>query len=281
MEEPSTPPENSSPWASPGHSAPPEQARPDQYRAPGYGPGGASYGPPGPRYQAHAPHHTTPEQPAGAIHGAYTFPSLTKARFEPLAAVSLATSPISPVGLGTGIVALRRIKKGTLRGRGVAITGVLLSSLFLIASVLAVATLALDGTWARMLETPTAGDVPATRTGSPVNLDVGNCVATLPVTTEVGEVTLTPCSDEHRLQVIDRLGVDGEAYPGPEALFDRARQACSASLDALTTGGDGPSSSYEPWHLVPSEDNWSAGERNIICFARSTSGPVTSDVIGG
>lgn len=253
------------PWASPGYSAPgpppaPGQVPPDPSQVP---PHPAVAGPP------------NPLPPPGG----FTLPELPRQPLEPLAIASVVASPLSPVGLGLGIVAWRRLRTNGRRGGALAVTGIVLSSLFLAAAVLVIATFALDGTFARLTETPVAGDVETPRTASPVNLDVGNCVLTLPVTGQVGEVSLTPCSSDHHLQVIDRIGLDGEEYPGSEALFARAGADCRATFDGLASTHSWPSG-LTPWHLVPSEANWADGDRNIICFARSTAGPITINLLG-
>lgn len=271
MDESSNSPESPTPWASPGYTATHSQQPPPPVNEP------APTGYPGQPQPSAAPDpsHEGPEQ------GRYTFPALQRPRLDPLAPASILTSPIAPLGLGLGITSLRRIRQQRLRGKGLATTGVILSSLFLAASLLTLGTFALDGTFARMVETPVPGDVPSARTAAPVNLDVGNCVVTLPVGNEVGEVSLTPCADEHQYQVIDRVAATGEAYPAEEELFAEAGEICGAAFDAVSTQDPTWPDSYTPWHLVPSAENWADGDRNIICLARSTVGPVTADLVNG
>src|SRR5690625_2513564 len=256
------------PWASPGFS-PEHASAPDGTDHP------APAGPP-----------ATDPPPAGygaggPSPGTYTFPSLEKQPVEPLAVASLVTSPISPLGLGLGIGALKRLRHNRRRGRGAAVFGIILSALFLAASILVLATFLLDGTFARLTEQPVAGDVDATRTASPINLEVGNCVVTLPVTAQVGEVTLTPCAEEHQLQVVDRIAASTDDYPGEDALFEDAEQRCEATFNDLSPQVESWPTNFRSWFLVPSQDNWSSGERNIICFARSTAGPVALDLLNG
>ena|SRR5690625_2122768 len=237
---------NDGPWVSPGHSPPPG-----------------------------------PETPAGApAPAAFALPTLPKQPLEPLAVASVVASPVAPLGLGLGIAALRRIRRSRRRGGTLAVGGIVLSSLFLVAAALAVATFALDGTFDRARERPVAGNVAAARTAAPVNLAVGNCVATLPVTERVGEVTLTPCAEGHQLQVIDRIEVAGGDYPGPPALFQEAAQRCQEAFEGLGAATPSWPAGFTPWHLVPSPENWQAGQRHIICFARSTAGPVSVDLVG-
>lgn len=286
MEESSNPPESPSPWASPGYApaaseqtppaAPPEPARPD----PSHGIPPQGHAAPPQTYAAPTPGFSPPAGGHGAPgQGHYTFPSLEQPKLDPLAPASILTAPIAPLGLGLGITSLRRIRQQRLRGKGLATTGVILSSLFLAASLLTLGTFALDGTFARMVETPVPGDVPSARTAAPVNLDVGNCVVTLPVGNEVGEVSLTPCADEHQYQVIDRVAATGEAYPEVEELFAEASEVCQNAFDAISAEDPARPASHTPWHLVPSAENWADGDRNIICLARSTAGPVTDDLV--
>lgn len=290
MEEPSSSAKSPAPWASPGYTPaqpgedptgytpPGSAAAVNQGWTPGYEAYGSNYGAPAPNYGAPGPGYETPRPPAPAGQGNYTFPSLQKQPFEPLAIASVLTSPLAPVGLGLGIIARRRISRTLKRGQSLANTGIVLSTLFLVSALLAVGTLALNGTFARLVETPLAGDVSATRAGSPVNLDIGNCIVTLPVTTEVGEVTLTPCASEHQLQVIDRSSVAAGTYPGADSLHTQATDVCAAAFERINNS-DSQTGQFIPWHLVPSEANWNAGEQNIICFARSIAGPITVDLL--
>lgn len=269
-------PTQPSPWASPGYTPPQEPAEPTPgYSRPGYASPQPTFGAPGPGYESTA----RPTQ-TGTPPGTYTFPSLQKQPVEPLAIASLVTSPIAPLGLGLGIAAHRKIKQTLRRGKGLATAGIIFSSLFLIAGLLTIGTFILDGTFARLSETPVAGDVPATRAGSPVNLDAGNCVVTMPVTPEVGEVTLTPCAQDHQLQVIARTPITASEYEGPEVLHPKAAEVCEAAFNDLSTRIGERAENFVPWHLIPSEANWKAGEKNIICFARSTTGPITVDLVG-
>lgn len=245
------------PWASPG-AQPTPPAGPDSPRE------HAPNGPPA----------------AGPGAGVYTFPSMGKQPVEPLAVASLITSPLSPLGLGLGVVALRRIARNHRLGRAFAVWGILLSTVFLLTAGLVVATFALDGTFARMNETPVAGDVAKERTIAPVNLDVGNCVATLPVTREVGDVRLIPCAEPHQLEVIARepAPLNEEEYPGAQALGEHAEQVCEEAFSGITPDAEDGLEGFTPRHLIPSEQNWDDGHRNIICFARSTTGPVTNNL---
>lgn len=285
MHEP-TPDSSSSPWSSPGYQPPaspgPNEGQPGTHTPPAQEPqpeqGYAGYGQDGYGHQGPGNYGQTPSSygvpPSGPQQGMYTFPTLHKPPFDPLAAVSVVTSPISPVGLGFGIASLRRTKSGARSGYGTAVTGVVLSSIFLIAALLAVGTFALDGTFARMSETPVAGDVDQARTASPVHLDVGNCVANLPVGAEVGEVDLVPCAEEHQLQVLDRVTIDSSDYPGAAGLFDLAEPTCVEALEELPD-----TDSLTTHFLVPSEENWADDQKIIICLAQSTSGPMTGDLL--
>lgn len=249
----------------------------------GYGPPAQGYDAPAQGYGAPAPGYGpqpgAPHTPQGSGH--YTFPSLERPQLDPLAPVSILTAPLAPLGLGLGIASLRRTRENRLRGRGMAITGTILSSFFLASLLLLVATFALDGTFARMVESPIAGDVPTAQGVAAVNLDVGNCVTTLPVTSEVGEITRAPCAEEHQFQVLDRVPVPGDAYPGSQELFAEADGVCRAAFESISAGDPLWAESYEPRSLVPSPENWEAGERNIICLLRSTTGAVTVDLVNG
>lgn len=206
--------------------------------------------------------------------GTYTFPTLQRPALEPLAVAALATSPLAPVGLGLGIVALGRISRDHTRGRGLAIGAIIISSLILAGLALTLLTLILNGSLARAGESPSPGDVSAERTIATVNLAGGNCVATLPVSRTVGEVTVVPCGGEHLMQVLSTPAAGTGDYPGEDALFRSAALTCGEAFE-----GAGPPAGFEPWFLVPSERSWDNGYHHHVCLARSTAGPITIDII--
>lgn len=254
------------PWAAPGRDQAGEEAG-------GYV--GDPAGQPPPQSDPYPP----VPQPHQGGYGIYTFPAVPTPPIEPTAVISLATSLIPPVGFGFGIAALRRIKRNAKRGKRLAGLGIAASILLFLVSSLVVATLALDGTFARMMEEPMVGDYTSETRIAPVNLAQGNCVQTLPVSSQVGEVVALPCNEPHQLQVLDRVAIEGDTYPAPDALVEQATQECSAIFESLSPPVEDWPDGFIPKTLMPSEQNWHDGDRTIICLAQSVQGSVTESLV--
>ena len=110
-------------YGAPSGGYPPPPSAPPAYGAPGYGPpaGAPGYGPPTGPPGYGQPAYGQPGSGPGYGPGAKT---------NVLAIVSLVTTFLcSPVGLITGIIALSQIKKTREAGRGLALAGVIISSL--------------------------------------------------------------------------------------------------------------------------------------------------------
>ena len=111
-----TPPETPNPAPPPPYGAPPPP--------PGYGPPPPGYGPPPPGYGAPPPGYGAPL--------GYQAPRGTNT----LAIISLVGAFLcTPVGLICGIIALNQIKRTGEQGRGLAIAGIVVSALSVVAVI--------------------------------------------------------------------------------------------------------------------------------------------------
>lgn len=216
-----------------------------------------------------------PGQPGQGNFGQFTFPVIEKQKFEPLAVAGVATSPLGVTGIVLGFLARGRVKQTRRRSMALAWAGIGLGALFTVGWVLLAVTLALNGTIDRALERPQAGDASEPRTIASANLAVGNCVSVLPPAESVGEVRVVPCAQEHIAQVISLEEIYAGSYLGAEETASRAIESCTAALEDL--GETDPP--VEPWYLAPSEEGWNQGNHTVVCLARGSAGPSTSDLV--
>jgi hypothetical protein len=74
-----------------------------------------------------------------------------------------------------------------------------------------------------------------------------------------------PCDEPHENEVFHLFDVDGETYPGQDALTADADAVCRG--DAFTTyvGQPVDQSRFEVYQILPSEDSWGRGDREVAC----------------
>ena len=82
---------------------------------------------------------------------------------------------------------------------------------------------------------------------------------------EVGEVPLVECSEPHDNEVYAVITVDGEVFPGDQAIQAEADEVCLDAFDPFV-GLDYDSSALDFGWLVPTADSWDMGDRVVACF---------------
>ncbi len=174
---------------------------------------------------------------------------------------------VGPVAAILALVALRRIGRSGQGGRGLAITALVMSGLWV---VLVGALLASRST----LDPDRDGAGTVTRSATVVvtGLRAGDCVASLPPDGEgVLNVTVTPCTSPHRIEVYAAFALPEGRYPGDAETEDLAADGCEArdpGIDA--TGAQGLAHSS----VFPRRDSWGLS-RTVICLVESPV-PVTN-----
>ena len=101
---------------------------------------------------------------------------------------------------------------------------------------------------------------------SAFDLEVGQCFDSSPDETEVSSVTSKPCDEAHDQEVFAVFDYPNppEDFPGDDAVSDVAEDRCTNEFAAFV-GRDYASSELEYYYLVPSDDTWSEGDREIVC----------------
>lgn len=147
----------------------------------------------------------------------------------PLVLPMLETGPmllLPLVGMVFGIVALAQLRRHPQRGRGMAITGIVLGAGVLVLLALGISAL-VGGS------PESGGPHPPRGPRTPIeSLEPGDCYNGLDDSTGAG-VTPRPCTAQHEAQVVTRVTLPEGAYPGPERVREMVRDACGQPLIPL------------------------------------------------
>ena len=166
-----------------------------------------------------------------------------------------------------GIVALVQIRRSGQGGKGLAVSGLVISGIWILAIVGAIIAAIVSPpspTSTRNQSTGTT-DVQAVTLGA---LRAGDCLVTVP-TGRVFTLDRVSCRLPHRGEVFAVYPLTGSTYPGDDDVASRAEDACFEQLDTYlspTVDED----SIEVYYFPPTRQTWTAGDKNVICVAEST-----------
>ena len=173
-----------------------------------------------------------------------------------------------------GVVALNQLRGGFQRGRGMAVTGIVLGAL----GVLAWAALLAIGIFAGEPERDASGQVAPAQSVFLHDLKAGDCFDGVPATPDaaVDSVTSRACSGAHEAQVAAIVELHGGSFPGDKQSADLAEKACSDAVEPLVRDDvtDADLSYVYPdtalaWRL----------DRHAVCILAATSGKLTGSVL--
>lgn len=250
---PPPPPEN--PWNEPQHPAPPgPPPAPHQgYGTPyGQSPYGAQpYG--GQPYGTPSPYGMPPAVP----------------KTNGLAIASLVTGIICcvpPLGLVLGLVALSQIRKRGDAGKGMAVAGIVLSSLSVVLVLVGILTGGLTA-FKEGFERGAGGSgqsVEDLRTGQCFDTPDGSLEGT------TYNVEVVDCAKPHDGEVFGTFDLaDSAEYPGDEKIGTIADGRCATAEASYTGGAQGSADSY---YLMPDKNGWRLGDRGVTCVFGDESG---------
>ncbi|MFF7451912.1 MULTISPECIES: DUF4190 domain-containing protein [unclassified Streptomyces] len=222
--------------------------------------------PPGP-HQPQGPYPPgpyTPPGPWGYGYGGYAQPVPVNGLA--IAALVLGVLCFLPaVGLVLGLVALSQIRKRGERGKGMAVAGAVLSSVGLVLWTLSLTTGAAADFWDGFKDA-------AKGEGSAYSLKKGDCFdsGTGSLTGETYDVDEVPCAKAHHGEVFAVVKLPGGDFPGDSAIEDTADDRCYALQETYAMDAWAVPEDVDVYYLVPSEDSWSFGDREITCLFGNT-----------
>ncbi len=149
-----------------------------------------------------------------------------------------------------GIIGLRRARAGQ-GGRGMAITGLVLSALWVVVLLAGIAFYFIVG----------SGTVSANR------VKAGDCLKEVPASGLVMTVDTASCDEPHKGEIITLMDMPDGDFPG-QAAIDEYQNKCAPELEKYA-----PEAAVDPdvglFVLSPTEDSWKEGDRTVTCIATS------------
>ncbi|MET8855194.1 MULTISPECIES: DUF4190 domain-containing protein [unclassified Streptomyces] len=221
--------------------------------------------PQGPFQQPPQSPYAGPYQPWGQGYSPYNRP----VPFNGLAIAALVLGILCflpAVGLVLGIVALVQIKRRGERGKGMAVGGMVMSSIGVVLLALTVATGGARAFWEGF------EDAAGGSGGSAFSLEVGECFDT-PGGSLKGlaiDVDKVPCTGGHDAEVFADFEMPEGDYPGQDAAADEADRRCyllrnTYAMDSWAVPGD-----VAVYSFTPTAQSWRTGDREVSCLFGNT-----------
>ncbi|MEU6343495.1 DUF4190 domain-containing protein [Streptomyces sp. NPDC046977] len=182
------------------------------------------------------------------------------------------------VGIVLGAVALTQIDRRGERGKGLAVAGLVLSTL----STLVAALIAIGGL-AAFTKGFSDGLAQGARNGDTLSsLRRGDCFDTPKNEVEgaVRNAATVPCARVHTGEVFGVFQMSGEnsGFPGDHSVTTMAEKRCGQLQNTYTLDTWALPKDAGVSYFVPTSRSWKIDERQVICFYRKDSGPLTGSL---
>ncbi|MER5462601.1 DUF4190 domain-containing protein [Streptomyces sp. NPDC002668] len=187
---------------------------------------------------------------------------------------------LPPLGLVLGLIALSQIKRKGQRGKGMAVAGIVLSSISTLLVLVAFATGGIGDAWDGFRK----GMDEASRSRSTLDLHKGDCfnVPGDELERETASVRVVDCAKEHDAEVTGafKLG-KSDAWPGEAAVEPVAEKRCTEINNAYAANASAVPDSAETYYYMPSRRSWRLGDRTVTCTFAVTEGKLKGSVRSG
>lgn len=126
----------------------------------------------------------------------------------------------------------------------------------------------------------TVGVAACSTPGNVFSLDVGDCFDDPDDASEaVADLPLVACDEPHDNEVYAVIELPDEAFPGDEAILERAETDCLGAFEPYVGTAYGDSTLFATW-LVPTEASWSDGDREVVCVLFDREGQLEASMRG-
>ncbi|MBX3098242.1 MAG: septum formation family protein [Salinibacterium sp.] len=98
------------------------------------------------------------------------------------------------------------------------------------------------------------------------SIRIGDCLNDGDASGEVSTVPIVSCDEPHDSEAYDSGNLDDGSFPGDDAVKQAAEQLCGPSFTAFI-GLSYDESAYDYSYYFPTENSWSAGDREVMCVA--------------
>ena len=209
-----------------------------------------------------------------------------------------------------GILALRRVRRTGQPGRGLAITGLAFSAIWLLigafflvgnhkgpaqpsasggpSSASGAHSSSASGDNSKPTAKPSSSANQPSSSASPGSLSTnvfalrpGQCFQNPPASqTELGVtyVTVVPCTKPHNAQAFVQFAVKGTSWPGADAVKRQADGGCHDRIDGNVEASK-IKSSMSLRYLYPLESSWASGHRTITCLIVNSTPDLTASLL--
>jgi len=173
------------------------------------------------------------------------------------------------------ISALREIKRTGKRGRGMAVTALALSGVWVVA-------LFGIGAWvaSHQAQRDDTGTVVAGGDVGVASLALGDCLRDLPGAgggEKVTDLSAVPCTQPHRGEVFALITMTAGKWPGTAVVNGQAEAQCPGRM-ATYAPKHATDASLEVLYLAPLQESWDIPKgRDIVCIATTTA-PTTGSL---
>ncbi|MDT9688391.1 DUF4190 domain-containing protein [Streptomyces sp. P9(2023)] len=242
-------------------SQPPQESQPAHQGWPAPEPSNPT-GPPAAPAAAPGPYTSAPYGPYGPV--PYGIPPQRTTNGMAIASlVSGIVCCLPPLGLIFGLVALPQIRKRNQTGKGLAIAGIVLSSLSCLLITVGLVSGVLGEAWGGFKR----GMDEAARSSSAFSLRTGQCYnVDGDVEAETAEVEVVDCELPHEGEVTGGFELTGfSGWPGENAIDDAAAERCADFGSAYALDSWAFPEEVVDFYYMPSRSSWRAGDRAVTC----------------
>lgn len=110
-------------------------------------------------------------------------------------------------------------------------------------------------------------------------LAVGDCLNDS-TESEVTEVPIVDCADEHDFEVYADFELSGDAFPGDAAITEESDARCQSEFDSFV-GISYDDSVYGFTYFAPTEGSWTDGDDRLVsCLIGDPNGKITGTLKG-
>ncbi|MFD3945073.1 DUF4190 domain-containing protein [Streptomyces sp. NPDC058579] len=260
---PQPPRESQGPQGSQGSQGSQEAQPPRQSWPAPAAPGPYTSGPYGP-YGPYGPGAAGPTVPGPTAPGPYGIPPQRTTNGLAIASlVSGIVCCLPPLGLIFGLIALPQIKKRDQTGKGLAVAGIVLSSLSCLLIVIGLVSGALGDAWRGFQK----GVDEAARAESTFSLRTGQCYnVDGKLEADTSEVEVVDCAKPHEGEVTGGFKLTGfTKWPGETSIDDIATKRCGDIGNAYALDSWAFPEEIYDFYYMPSRDSWRVGDRTVTC----------------
>ncbi|QFR02963.1 DUF4190 domain-containing protein [Streptomyces phaeolivaceus] len=165
------------------------------------------------------------------------------------------------VGLLLGVLALVQIRRKGERGTGMAVAGIVLSTIGALLLALAFATGGARDAWDGVRDA-------ANGAGGTFSVTEGECFDSPSGSLEgyAYDVDIVPCDGAHDAEVFADFTMPDGAFPGDDAVTDAADDECYTLLEAYAMDAWALPADVDVYYFTPTRQSWRYGDREVTCM---------------